>query len=401
MLPVQTSRPEAELLLCCARTVSSPDTDARIGVLIREGIDWGYLLRTARRHGVASLLYRHLEAACPQAVPEDVFDILRDHFRANSVRNLSLTGELLRLLDAFGARGIHAVPYKGPALAVSAYGNLALREFIDLDILVHRQDVARAREELVSMGYQARYRLSRAQEEAFLRSKYEHPFTRKDGKVVVELHWELAERHFLPFDNERLWGRLEPVGLGGRDVPTFSPEDTLLILCVHGAQHAWERLGWVCDVAELIRVHQESMRWEDIVAQAGALGGERMLHLGLCLASDLLGVALPERVAQRVRADSTAKELAERTREQLFLDSDPPDGFLEGHEGAPAFHTLHLTVKESLREKVSYFIRKATNLSGEDWSMRPLPEFLFPLYYVLRPIRLTRKYVPRLLKRIF
>jgi len=400
VLPVQISRPEVELLLCCARTVRSPETDVRIRALIREGTDWEYLLRTARRHGVASLLYRHLEAACPQAVPEEVFGTLRDHFRANSVRNLSLTGELLRLLDAFGAHGIPAVPYKGPALAVSAYGNLALREFIDLDILVHRQDVAKAREVLVYMGYRARYRLTGAQEEAFLRSKYEHPFTREDGKVVVELHWELAERHFLPFDNERLWERLEPVSLGGKDVPTFSPEDMLLILCVHGAQHAWERLGWVCDVAELIRVRQEGMGWDDIMAQASALGGERMLLLGLCLANDLLGVALPERVAQRVRADATAKALAEWTGEQLFGETDRPAGFLEGYKGAPAFHFLHLRVRESLWEKTRYFVRKATILTGEDWSLRRLPRVLFPLYYILRLVRLTKKYGPRLLKRV-
>lgn len=397
---MRISRPEAELLLCCTRTVGTPETDARLGALIREGIDWEYLLRTARRHGVAPLLYRRLESACPEAVPEDVIGSLRDHFRANSARNLLLTGELLRLLEAFGARGIPTVPYKGPVLAASAYGNLALREFIDLDILVHREDVAKAREVLVSMGYRARYRLTRAQEEAFLRSKYEHPFTREDGKVVVEIHWELAERHFLSFNNERLWGALEPVALGGKDVPTFSPEDTLLILCVHGAQHAWERLGWICDVAELIRVRQEDMRWDEVMAQASALGGERMLFLGLCLASDLLGVTAPERVAQRVWADPTVKVLAERTREQLFWETARPAGLLEGYEGAPAFHTLHLRVKGSVGEKISYFVRKATILTGEDWSVRALPRVLFPLYYVLRLVRLTKKYGPRILKRI-
>jgi hypothetical protein len=397
---MQVSRPEAELLLCCARTARTPETDARINALIREEIDWGYLLHTARRHGVAPLLYRYLEAACRQAVPEDVFGTLREHFRANGVRNLWLTGELIRLLDAFGARGIPAVPYKGPALAVSAYGNLALREFIDLDILVHRRDVAKAKEVLASMGYRARYQLTRAQEDAYIRSKYEHPFTRDDGKVVVELHWELTERHFLPFDNERLWGRLEPVSLAGKDVPTFSPEDTLLLLCAHGAQHAWERLGWICDVAELIRVRREAIGWENIMMQASALGGERMLLLGLCLASNLLGVALPEGVAQRVRADSTVKALAERTSKQLFGETDRPAGLLEGYKGAPAFHALHLTVKESVREKIRYFIRKATILTGEDWRLQRLPRVLFPLYYLLRLVRLTKKYGPRLLKRI-
>jgi hypothetical protein len=250
------------------------------------------------------------------------------------------------------------------------------------------------------MGYQARYQLTMAQEALFLQSQCEHPFVRDDGKVVVELHWEITERHFLPFDTERLWGRLEPITLGGQGVSTFSPDDMLLILCVHGAKHAWERLGWICDVAELFRARQEDIEWEEIVAQATALGGKRMLLLGLYLANDILGAELPERVAQRVRADSTVKELAERTREQLFRETDLLAGHLEGHEGAPAFHLLHLRVQESLREKIRYFIRKSTILSGEDWILRPLPRFLFPFYYVLRLVRLARKYGPRIWERV-
>jgi hypothetical protein len=400
---VRINRPEAEFLLCCARTVTSKEMETRIRALLQEEIDWEYLLRTAHRHGLAPLVYWHLDAVCPKAVPENALSSLRDHFRANNLRNLSMTGELLRLLDAFNAHGVPAVPYKGPALAASVYGNLALREFMDLDILVHRRDVSRAKGVLASMGYQARYPVTRAQEEILLQTQFEHIFTRDDGKVVVELHWELTERHFLPFETERLWGRLETVSLGGKAVPTFSPEDMLLILCVHGAKHAWERLGWVCDVAELLRTRQKDARWEGTMAQATALGGERMLLLGLYLANDLLGATLPERVAQRVRADSTVKVLAGRIREELFLETDRaarnrPVRSLEGYEGAPAFHPLHLSVKGSLREKIRYFVLKSTRLTAEDWSLWPLPRFLFPFYYVLRLMRLTRKYGSRILK---
>jgi hypothetical protein len=34
-----------------------------------------------------------------------------------------------------------AIFYKGPALAAMAYGNVALREFSDLDILMKKEDV--------------------------------------------------------------------------------------------------------------------------------------------------------------------------------------------------------------------------------------------------------------------
>lgn len=392
-------RPEDELLLCCSRTRRSPETADRITALLREGINWEHLLQAANAHGVAPLLYWHLDAVCPEAIPRDIYDHLRNHFRANGLRNLHLTGELLKLLNTFATHGILAVPYKGAALAASVYGNLALREFGDLDILVHRHDVPKARELMISTGYQPRYQLTRAQEASFLRSQREYAFTHNDGTIIVELHWGITERYFFPLDTERLWERLHRIPLGGDTVLSLSPEDLLLILCVHGCRHAWGRLGWICDVAELVRVHRD-MSWEQVMSQASALGGERMLFLGLFLASDLLGVVLPEKMSQKIQADPTVKALAERTREQLFQETARPIGLLKGYEGAPAFHSLHLEVRERLVDRIRYCFHKAITPKEEDWDLLSLPKFLFPFYYVLRPIRLTGKYGPRILKRL-
>src|SRR5215217_2834112 len=192
------SHPEVELLLCCSRTSLDPGKINRIRTLLEKDLDWEYLLSTAHRHGVAPLLFRNLSADFRGAVPETVLDRLRDHFHDNNLRNVFLTAELYKLLKAFDERGISAVPFKGPVLAAAVYGNLALREFGDLDILVHQQDVARARDGLVSLGYQPQYRLTRAQEAAFLRYEREYTFTHGDTGGVVELHWRVAPKAF-PF----------------------------------------------------------------------------------------------------------------------------------------------------------------------------------------------------------
>ena len=70
-------------------------------------------------------------------MPADAREELEGRAQANRLRDLELTGELARLLDRFRRDGIAAVPYKGPVLAAQAYGDVALREFVDLDILVH------------------------------------------------------------------------------------------------------------------------------------------------------------------------------------------------------------------------------------------------------------------------
>lgn len=388
--------PEVELLLCCARTSLDPEKAGRLRALLREEIDWECLLRMADEHGMEPLLYRHLDATFPEAVPVAVLEQLRNRFHGNSMRNLFLTRELLNLLKELEARGVPAVPYKGPALAALAYGNLALRVFSDLDILIRRQDVTKAGELLVSLGYRPEYQPTRSQEATFLRTQCECPFTREDDGTMLDLHWEIVERHFsFALDPERLWERLERTSLGGVTVLTLSPEDLLLILCVHGSKHLWQRLSWICDIAELIRIH-ERLDWERLMEQARALGGVRMLFLGLSLANGLLGAALPEKVSQTVHADPAVRELTGRLRERLFQETG---GAHEVLEESP-FHPLHLKMRERWRDKIRYFVRTATTHTARDWQALPLPAFLSPIYYALRPIRLSRKYGRTLLRRV-
>ena len=191
--------------------------------------------------------------------------------------------------------GIEAVPYKGPVLAACMYGNLALRQFVDLDIIVRRRDVFRASDVLQSVGYRPNFPLTRAQEAGYLRSRYAVELERDDGYFAVELHWEVAPRYFaFPLDTERLWARLDQVSMYDTTVRTLAPEDLLLMLCAHGAKHLWEKLGWICDIAELVRTHR-GMDWDRVAAQARELRSERILGLGLLLASDLLGADVPSR----------------------------------------------------------------------------------------------------------
>src|SRR5215203_5935919 len=205
--PTSLNRTEDDLHLCCARTSRTSEITTRVEALIRAGVDWKYLIRTSNAHGVAPLLYWHLSSVRKGDIPADVLDYLREHFFANSLHNLSLTGELLKLLDVFKAHGILAVPYRGPVLAASVYGNLALRRFLDLDIMVRRRDAMKAQELLTSLGYRPKHLLTRAQEAALLRSRFEYIFVRDDGKVTVELHWEIVDHFALPFEPELLWER--------------------------------------------------------------------------------------------------------------------------------------------------------------------------------------------------
>ncbi len=361
----------------------------RVRVLAQHDIDWEFLLRTASDNGIAPLLYRHLNATCPETVPKETLDRLRDDFNDNSRRNLFLTRELLDLLHLFETHQIPAVPFKGPVLAASVYKNLALREFSDLDLMIHKQHVAKARDLLISQGYRPQFDLNDSQEAAYVCWYPAHCFERDDGKVVVDLHWAITPRDFrFPLDPASFWGHLEPVSLSGKEVMTLNPENLLLILCVHGGKHGWERLGWICDIAELIHIRKE-IDWRKVLDQAGKLKSERMLFLGLYLASDLLGALLPAEIRARVNSDLAVKSLAAQVSERLFREV--PTSVLEGWR-------FQVKMRDRLRDGCRYCFGLVMTPTGLELTLVALPAFLFPLYYVLRPMRLAVKYGARIIK---
>src|SRR5438132_10493948 len=144
---------EFSLLLACARTQVDAESGQRIREAAQQPLDWDRLIEASLTHGLMPLLYENLKTHCADIVPPDRLNQLKDLFRKNAARTVLLTEELLGILELFAAEGIEAMPYKGPAIAVSIYGRLALRQFTDLDILVRKHDVWRSQQLLVSRGY--------------------------------------------------------------------------------------------------------------------------------------------------------------------------------------------------------------------------------------------------------
>jgi hypothetical protein len=376
---------EARLLLACAHTTIDPGRSAAICALLQAPIRWNHLIALAEQHKVLPLLSRQLHAAAADLVLQPVLDLLREQALGAARQSLFLTGALLRLLDLLQSHGIPAIPLKGPLLATIAYGNLALRQFDDLDILVHTQAMLPVRDLLIAQGFQPLVQLSDRQAASYLRSQYVYPFISGDGSTIVELHHDIRPRYFaFHLDPAQLWTRAERQSLGGRQVLNLATEDLLLMLCVHGANHCWERLAWICDLAELLR-SQPTLDWPRLLHLARESGGERMLLLGLLLARDLLGAALPTLVTQRIAADAALRSLAATATGWLFRDPAQP---LTATERA----RFHLQSRERLRDRWQYCVYLLTSPTEEDWTVQPLPAALSFLYALCRPLKLLGRY---------
>jgi hypothetical protein len=382
-------RPEEQILVCVARRSHDVAMAEQLRELAGTDLDWEYLLATAHHHCLVPLLYLHLNAAASSVVPPQIMGRLERDNHQNTRLNLFLTGDLLKVLELLKENGIVAIPFKGPTLALRAFGDVGLRQFGDLDILVHRKDILKVKELLISRGFQSMLALTASQQAALLRFDCAYNFKNERG-VVLDVHWELVERHFgFDFETNHLWDRLEPVTISDKQLMTLSTEDLLLILCLHGFTHLWDRLGWICDVASLIDSRKD-LNWQLVLENAKTLGARRILSLGLFLASDLLGAAMPPEVWKAVQPDAQVKKLAGQIREQLFTSRSSTGGkFAEA--------VTLVTLRERRSDRLRACLRLAASPRSYDWMFLSVPDSLFFLYYLVRPLRLAGKYGTKLL----
>lgn len=374
-------------LLFCAKPRADAASLARLREFARSRPDWEELLATAAVHGLRPTLFGNLEACAADALDPSWRERFRSEFLRNSCRNLALTAELIHVLQALEKNGVRATPYKGPVLAVQAYGDVVMREFSDLDILLPQAQIAAAEETILSIGF-SRVAPSLNAERAQIPGQYAYRkgaalAARALEETLVELHTEDTLRYFPQrLDLAELCARRQPVELAGRQVLTFCAEDTLLLLCVHGSKHFWERLGWIADLAALAQVPGR-INWSSAIERARAWRIERMLLLGLGLAAELFDLHLPSYAIDCLKRDPVAQHLVSCVCKRLLAGEQADLGLFSRF-------AFRVRMRGSLLAGVLYAMRLTFKPTEEDRGRHA--RFLEPLYALRRPLRLARTY---------
>jgi hypothetical protein len=370
--------PEFALLLACCRGFSPVDREGLIRTLAERPLDWPRFASAAEHHGVIPQVGEIL-CADHRVLPADGYRVIRQLYDSNARRALWLSGELIRVIEHLESQKIPALPYKGPALAEFLYGDVARRQFSDLDILVHARDVARTRNALAEIGFAPGTALTPREEQAFLRSGSELTFDSANGRNLLEIQWQILPRFYaVDFDMEAFFERAVTQNLAGVTIRALRPEDLLLVLCVHAAKHLWMQVSWLCDIAALARIVQ--FDWDSVWRQSEPLGIRRIVAVTFTLSHRLLGEVLPPGMQSDENSNALANELV-----PLIAGSGPFDP-----ESTDYFRRIAAT-RENRGDRARFWWRLATTPSTGEWSAIRLAGPLFPLYRVVRAARLAKR----------
>jgi hypothetical protein len=362
---------------------SFPRDSARIAALAAEVRSYNSLLRLAEKHGVVAHLAAALAAVSETVIPIPLSDALRERLRLQSLFTLAMSAELFRILELLRGAGLECVVVKGPVLSLRAYGNPAARRYADLDLLVRHADIPHAMGILVAAGYE-----SRVPVQAIRAGKIpgEYFFRRPETNIIFELHSERTFRYFpLPLPIERYFKHQAVLLIDGHTVPSLSLEDEIVLLCVHGAKHFWERLIWVSDVAAMVHNHPE-LDWKLIRKSAAEVGGARMLRVALLLCDRLLRVRVPSKMQADDGNDPACSRLVAQIESWLPYagDATPP---------VAQRALFRFLIGGSAFAGARYLVRLSFSTTEEDWSREQVAGPVSQLAEVLRrPFRLARKY---------
>ena len=277
------------------------------------------------------------------------------------------------------------MPYKGLALAEIVYGDIALRQAGDIDLLIHARDFARVRDAVGELEYVPHLNLSSAEEVAYLKSGYECAFDGPAGKNLLEVQWGIQPRFYaVDVDMGSIFQRGVDVTVAGCAMKSPSMEDLFLILSLHAAKHLWGRLIWICDLARLMQL--STLNWSLIGEQAEQLGIVRILRVSLILASHLSRAPVPSAADKHLAADTHAPKIAEEIEDCLLIETTINPESLE-------YYRWMVRLRERRIDRMRIVRRLVLTPGPGEWSTMRLPKPLFPIYRLIRLGRLGARVV--------
>ncbi|WP_345985237.1 nucleotidyltransferase family protein [Sulfurimonas sp. HSL-1656] len=377
------------LIACCQTEPSQEDLDFILSFQHKAGSVLPPLLELAGAHGVIPLVYKALKKLADDGLLDSKHIVLttcKDAYLQIARRNMLMTAELSRIMKMLEENGIKALAFKGPTLAQLAYGDITLRQFGDLDILVNETQIVPAGTVLSEYGYQAEYSIKILENATCRGVINDLGFRHTSVNVFLELHWRLfREKIGQHLDFEQISKHTHSAVISGISIATLSPEMLLVYLCLHGSKHAWERLEWLCDIDRLIRM--QPIDWEITRTIAEAMDTSTTLYLGLNLCHELFNTPLTESFLTMTHQNRIA-ELTEQTYK--LLDS------LCKKEGYSKYNTIHLyqmALLNTRTKKLQHLLATYFSISRNDCQQYPLPSALKFLYIFIKPVRIAYKYL--------
>lgn len=361
---------EDRLILLCSRIVMESGSQAEAREVLGRDLDWNYTLKRGRGEGISALLYHGLKKMGKKRMPQEISGELEKDYYNNLARNFLIYRSLGQILRVLEKDRVEVIVLKGAALADVCYSNIALRPMTDIDILIHKKDLPKAKGVLQEIGY----RLEEPDYGVVLEKFASDLKFVKEGEIGLEVHWVLTQyerfKGIIEFDMEGIWQTAESCRIDGVQCKILSFEHLILYLCTHlSLVHFFTRLIWFCDIAEVIRYYRGRIDWEYILTRAGEYKLKTILYYTLYLTKELLDCPISDEVLAKLRPGKIRMGLL-----RLCIKGNGIKGLRNTWLGSKR-HIGHILMMDEVKDRFRLLFR----------FFCPSREWLIYRYHLVRP----------------
>ncbi|MBI5217556.1 MAG: nucleotidyltransferase family protein [Bacteroidia bacterium] len=254
---------EQQLILKYSRVYTDFLGKPAVSTLVKQELNWNYIVNYSTQHGVAPLIYKYLNGmGAKTLIPQPIYEKLRNSYFHTFSKNTRLFDDFNNILKGMEFEGIDSILLKGVVLAEFIYGDIGLRPMDDIDFLVKKNDLDAVQQILLDNGYISSQVIKSKFVNKYAKTHHLPQFIK--GNHIIEVHWHIHnENNNYNVEINDLWRRAIPVQIGNRRVLILEAEDMLLNLCLHIDSHfpvGDIRFNGFCDIAEYIR--KKKINWD-------------------------------------------------------------------------------------------------------------------------------------------
>ena len=213
-------------------------------------------------HNLSNILYLTIKKSdrYKELIDHPLFVQLKNNYIKTLKYNMLKQKEFIDIHNAFEIASIPMIPIKGMALLFDIFQNDLSRPMDDIDILIKKNDLKKAEQLMLSLGYKVS--IGNFSEKYYYRHYHHVPFFKL---YMVELHWDLAVPRPNKIILSELWGRLQKVEHNNAFLNILSPEDTIFSLVLHLRRFNTPfSLKPIFDVCKILEKYDQKIDWEYI-----------------------------------------------------------------------------------------------------------------------------------------
>lgn len=345
--------PEDKLLLSVVKLYPSTEELEYMNALIPQITDWEVFTKSIIAHGSAPLLFKKLcLLGNAQLIPVDVITKLQQAYYKTLTRSMVLYEGFIKVVGAFTAADIQVVSLKGVYLSECLYGDIALRQFSDIDMLVREEDGEKCLEILSGMGF-IPYTTNMTE---FIDSQAEivHYKPMVKGDISVEVHIRLHRKSKqYNIKTARFINNAIPVTINKTEVYALQLYDLLIYLCVHLDKHfggGYVQMKCFNDIVNLLSINEKVIDWQLFIDACRLHECEELVFKYLVMVNRFYQVPLPQNI---LTSYSNLLKIADVERFMYYLHD------VEIKKYHVTTHLENMSGTKSLSDKLRYFIELA------------------------------------------